>query len=113
MFDLLVIRRSQADGGNDRLAVEKIEAAGIRDERARDIGCLGFALNAKQGIKVFAVETNLGAGEIFEVFSQDSGIQFLAFEKRAEICVTSLRSDLARSHPEIGTDDGVKPESKV
>ena len=70
-------------------------------------------MNTKQGIKVFAVQANLGAGEVIKIFGQEQGIQFLAFEKSAEIGVTGLGSNLTRGHPQVSTDNGVKPKSKV
>ena len=68
-----------------------------------------FRLRTEQGVEVFAVKANLRAGKIFEVFGQKLRILFLASEKGAEIGVTGLGSNLARGHPQVGTDHGVEP----
>jgi len=69
VFDLSFIRRSETDGGNDRLAVEEIWAAGIRDQRAGNSGVFSFCLGAEQGIEAICLEADLGAGKVFKVFS--------------------------------------------
>ena len=71
MFDLSLLRRSQPDGGHSRVAVEEIRAAGIRDQRARNSGQLGFRLRAKQRIEVFGLKANFGGGKVFEIFRQE------------------------------------------
>lgn len=83
MFDLIFVRRTETEGGDDRLAVEEIWAAGIRDQRARDSRLFCQRLSAKQGIEVFSFETNLGAGKVFEIFSQNVRTQFLTSKEGA------------------------------
>jgi hypothetical protein len=108
--DLSFIRRTEAEGGNHRLSVEEIGAAGIRDQGTGNSGLKCFRLAAKQGTKVFGLEADFGAGWVFEIFRQELRGQFLTIEKRTEVGVTSLRRDLPRAHPEVNADHGVEPE---
>jgi hypothetical protein len=113
VFDLIFVRRTEADGGDDRQAIEEIGTAGIRNQGIGNSGVFSFRLGAEEGIQVLCFETNLGAGKTFEVFSEECRIRFLTTKKSSEIGVTSLGGDFARGHPQVGTDYGVEPKNRV
>jgi len=73
VFDIVFVRRTETEGGYDRLAIEEIQAAGIRNEEVRDSGKFCLREGAQQGIEVFCPEADLGAGKIFEVIGQKKG----------------------------------------
>jgi hypothetical protein len=52
VFDFVLLRWSESDGGYNRLTVEEIGAAGIRNQSARNSAMEGFRFSAKQGVKV-------------------------------------------------------------
>ena len=70
-------------------------------------------LSAKQGVEMFSLEADFGAGKGPEIFRQNRRIGCLAREESAEISVPSLRSNFARRHPQVSTHHGVEPENRV
>lgn len=87
MFDISNSPRSEPKGGHDRLAGEKIRAAGIRYQCRRDPGMVCFSLRATQRIEIFGLKTDFGAGKVTEILSENLRIQFLAFEEGTEISI--------------------------
>ena len=90
MFDVISLRRSKTDGGHDRMAVEEIGAALIRDQGARNSGIFSFRLDAKQRIQIPGFKADFCAGKIFEVFRRELGIQPLALEEGDEVGMAGL-----------------------
>ena len=92
------------------MAIEEIWAARIRDQRTGNSGGLSLRFSAQQVVQVSTAKTDLRAGKIFQIFAQHFRVQFLAFEKSAEISVAGLGSNFTRGHPQVGTDHGVEPQ---
>ena len=113
MFVLSFVRRPETEGGNDRLAIEEIGAAGIRDQGTRNSSALCFRFCAEQCVEGPGVKTDFSARKTFEVFGRQLRIELLALEEGPEVSVTGLRSNFAGGHPQVRTHDGAEPENGI
>lgn len=114
-LDLIFLRRTETQGGDDGFAVEEIRTAGIDDNEMRYSKSFGFLHGLRDPVEV-SLKTDFRAGSfgmLGGVFRAELWVRLKGLDIRPQVGVTRLRSGFAWSHAQVFANDGVETESGV